>query len=283
LGRRGYEGFREPDGFSAERDIFNDFFGEVFKEFFGTGRSRSKRKRGVDLRYNLDVSLEEAAFGAEREIRYPRMAACPVCLGSRCFSGTKPTTCPACKGFGFLRTQRGFFLTETTCHRCQGEGQIIAHPCPKCHGMGYSKISQVLRMDIPPGVETGTRLRVKGHGELGKFGGPPGDLYVVISIKKHPIFNRLGNDLRCEVTISLLQAVKGGEIEVPILGGKARMKIPAGTPPGKILILMGQGMPALHGVGRGDLKITVKVEIPSKPSKRQREWLKELNCLNEGR
>ena len=148
--------------------------------------------------------------------------------------------------------------------------------------MGFLKMSQVLRMDIPPGVDTDTRLRVKGHGEMGKFGGPPGDLYVVIAIKKHPVFSRSGNDLRCEVPLSLSQAVQGGEIEVPILRGTARMKIPAGTPPGKVLILKGQGMPSFHGVGRGDLRITVRVDIPLKPTKRQREWLKELNRLNAG-
>jgi molecular chaperone DnaJ len=148
--------------------------------------------------------------------------------------------------------------------------------------MGFLKMSQVLRMDIPPGVDTDTRLRVKGHGEMGKFGGPPGDLYVVIAIKKHPVFSRSGNDLSCEVPLSLSQAVQGGEIEVPILGGAARMKIPAGITPGKVLILKGQGMPASRGVGRGDLRITVRVDIPLKPTKRQREWLKELNRLNAG-
>ena len=282
LGRRGYEGFREHGGFSSGRDIFDDFLGEVFGEFFGTGKSRSKKKRGVDLHYNLDVSLEEAAFGTEREIRYPRLAACPMCLGSCCFPGTRPATCPACKGFGFLRAQRGFFLTEITCYRCQGLGQIISRPCSRCQGMGFLKMSQVLRMDIPLGVDTGTRLRVKGHGEMGKFGGPPGDFYVVIAVKKHPIFSRSGNDLRCEVPLSLSQAVQGGEIEVPILRGTARMKIPAGTPPGKTLILKGQGMPASQGAGRGDLRITMRVEIPRKPTKRQQEWLKELNRLNAG-
>src|SRR4030042_1281826 len=282
LGRRGYEGFREPGGFSSEKDIFDDFLGEVFGEFFRTGKSQSKRKSGVDLHYNLEVSLEEAAFGAEREIRYPRLAACPTCLGSRRFPGTRPATCPACKGFGFLRTQRGFFLTETTCHRCQGAGQIISHPCSRCQGTGFLKMSRVLRMDIPPGVDTDTRLRVKGHGEMGKFGGPPGGLYVVIAIKKHPIFSRSGKDLRCEVPLSLLQAVQGGEVEVPILGGTARVKIPAGTPPGKVLILKGQGMPASQGVGRGDLRITVRVDIPRKPTKRKQERLGEDKRLNAG-
>ncbi|MDI6755832.1 MAG: molecular chaperone DnaJ [Thermodesulfobacteriota bacterium] len=282
LGRRKFTGFREPEEFSPGGNIFDDFFGEIFEEFFGVRQQKFARTRGADLRYNIDVSLEEAAFGTEREIKIPRTAVCPVCRGSCCFPGTAPVTCPACKGFGSFHAQRGFFMTETTCERCRGKGKIIVRPCSQCRGMGRVKLSRIIRMNIPPGVDNGTRLRMRREGESGRNGGLPGDLYVVISMKKHPIFSRSGNDIICEVPITLVQAVQGAEIEVPTLKGKAKIKVPAGTPEGKIFTLKGLGMPALQGAGRGDQKVMMKVEIPNRLNKRQRELLDEFNRLGAG-
>ena len=188
--------------------------------------------------------------------------------------------CPTCKGQGFLRFQRGFFVVETTCERCQGEGQIILRPCPRCGGMGRLKVKRTLQINTPPGVDSGTRLRVSKEGEMGRHGGPPGDLYLVISIKKHAIFTRVGNDILCEVPVTFIQALMGAEIEVPTLEGKARVKVPPGTPAGKVLTLKGRGMPFLHGRGHGDQKVTLRVEVPSHLSKRQRELLDEFNRLS---
>jgi len=261
-GRRGFDPFWEAEDFSSRKDFFDDIFEEIFEDFFGTGRSGQKKSKGADLRYNLEVSLEEAAFGAEKKIQVPRMAICPLCRGSRCFPGTSPMTCPICAGYGSLHSQHGFFTVETTCARCHGEGQIIVRPCLKCGGRGCLRISRTIRISIPPGVESGTRLRLRGGGEMGKYGGPPGDLYVVVSLKKHSFFTRVGNDLLCEVLISVLQASKGVEIEVPTLKGKVRLKVPAGTLSGKVFVLKGQGIPVLKGVGCGDQKVIVRVEIP---------------------
>ena len=281
---RGFGGFREPEGFPSRDYSFDDFFEEVFEDFFGIRKPQPRKSRGADLRYHLEISLEEAALGLEREIEIRRMSVCPLCRGSRCSPGTSPVICPACRGFGSFRSQRGFFRVETTCERCQGERQIIPKPCPECGGAGRLRVTRAIRMDIPSGVDNGSRLRLSGEGEMGRNGGSPGDLYVVISVKKHPVFTREGKDLLCEIPVTFLQALMGAEIEVPTLEGKARMKMPPGTPAGKIFTLKGRGMPVLQGAGRGDLKVTLRVEVPSRLSKRQREQLDEFNRLSqEGR
>jgi molecular chaperone DnaJ len=280
-GGRGFGGFREPEDPSFRDDSFDDFFGEIFEDFFGIRRPQPRKARGADLRYNLEISLKEAALGLEREIEVRRTSVCPLCRGGRCAPGTSPMVCPACGGIGSFRSQRGFFQVETTCERCQGERQIIPRPCPKCGGVGRLKGIRAIRMDIPRGVDNGTRLRLSGAGETGQHGGQPGDLYVVISVKRHPVFTRDGNGLFCEVPVTFLQALMGAEIEVPTLEGKVRMKIPPGTPAGKIFTLKGQGMPLLQGVGRGDLKVNLRVENPSQLGKRQREMLDEFRRLSQ--
>ena len=281
MGGRGFGGFREPEDFSFRDDSFDDFVGEIFEDFFGVRRPQPRKSRGADLRYNLEISLEEAALGLEHEIEVRRMSVCALCRGSRCAPGTSPMVCPACGGIGSFRSQRGFFQVEATCERCQGERQIIPRPCPKCGGVGRLKVTRAIHMDIPRGVDNGSRLRLSGEGEMDRHGGQPGDLYVVISVQKHSVFTREGNDLLCEVPVTFLQALMGAEIEVPTLEGKVRMKMPPGTPAGKIFTLRGEGMPLLRGVGRGDLKVNLLVEIPSRLSKRQREQLAEFQSLSQ--
>ena len=280
MGMRGFGGFREPEDFSSRKNFFDDFFEEMIDDFFGIASSRPKKSRGADLRYNLEISLEEAASGSGQEIKVSRMSVCPLCRGSRCCPGTSLQTCPKCRGYGSIRSQRGFFILETTCRHCQGEGQIIVRPCPKCEGIGRLKVTRALRVNIPAGVDEGTRLRLRGEGEMGRNGGPPGDFYVVVSVKKHSFFTRMGNDLLCEIPVTFLQALMGAEIEVPTLEGKVRLKVPAGTPGGKVFTLKGRGMPVLNGGNRGDQKVTLRVEVPSKLSKRQRELLDEFNRLS---
>jgi molecular chaperone DnaJ len=280
MGSGGFGGFREPADFAFRNDSFDDFFEEILADFFGAMSPRAQKSRGADLRYDLEISLEEAAFGSEQEIRVPRMSACPLCRGSRCSPGSSPMTCPTCRGHGSLRSQRGFFVVETTCERCQGERQIIVRPCPKCGGMGRLKVTRAIRINTPPGVDSGTRLRVGEEGEMGWHGGPPGDLYVGILVKKHSVFTRRGTDILCEAPVTFTQALMGAEIEIPTLEGKARLKVPPGTPAGKVFTLKGRGMPVLHGMGRGDQKVALRVEVPSNLSKRQRELLDEFNRLS---
>jgi len=281
MGGRGFGGFQEAGDFSFRENFVEDFFEGIFENFFRFRGPRPRKSRGADLRYELGISLEEAASGLERQIEVRRMSLCPLCRGSRCSPGTSPIICPACRGTGSFRSQSGFFQVETTCERCRGERHIIPRPCPQCGGMGRLKVTRALRMDIPPGVDNGSRLRLSGEGEMGMHGGPSGDLYVVISVQKHPIFARVGNDILCEAPVTFLQALMGAEIEVPTLEGKARVKVPPRTPAGKIFTLKGQGMPILRGVGRGDQKVTLRVEVPSRLSKRQRELLHEFNRLSQ--
>lgn len=276
---RGFEGFREPADMPFGpfgRSFFEDIFEEVLEDFFGGVRKKPTKTRGADLRYDLEISLEEAAFGSEQEITFSRKSACPICRGSRCAPGTSRVRCPACSGLGSLRGQRGFFVVETACERCRGEGEIIPRPCPRCAGAGTLKRSQFVKFTTPPGAEEGTRLRMAGEGEMGRNGGPAGDLIVVLSIKKHPFFTRRGCDLFCEVPINLTQAYKGTELDIPTLRNSVRVKIPARTPSGKVIILRGLGMPAHRGNGRGDLKVKFKVEIPDRPTKKDRQALDEI-------
>jgi molecular chaperone DnaJ len=271
-----FPGFRPEEGFGFGPE-FTDIFGEIFGEIFGGRRARPRGpERGPDLRYNLEVSFEDAAFGTEAHIRVPRTEECSYCNGSGAKPGTSPTVCPTCGGTGQVRFQQGFFSVSRTCSQCRGEGRIIKERCPECGGEGRARSYKSLSVKIPAGVETGSRLRLHGEGETGIRGGPPGDLYVVISVREHPIFAREGEDVLCEVPISFTQASLGAEIEVPTIEGKVKMKIHAGTQSGTLFRLKGKGIARLGGYGRGDQIVKVIVETPAKLTQRQREILEEF-------
>ncbi len=268
----GFGGFDFSQGFE---EVFSDIFGD----FFGTGRgrSRSRTRRGDDLRYDLEIDFEEAARGTEKTVKFERLAQCEACNGTRARGGSASVkTCPNCRGTGQVRTQQGFFSIATTCAQCRGEGSIIVDPCPRCQGQGRIRRQETLSVRIPPGVDNGSRLKLRGEGEAGYAGGPPGDFYVVIHVREHPLFVRQDNDIIIEVPISFPQAALGGEIEVPTLEGKVKLKIPAGTQSGKILRLKGKGIVDLHGYGRGDELVKIVVETPKRLTARQREILEEF-------
>jgi molecular chaperone DnaJ len=271
-GGGGFGGFDFSQGFE---DVFSDIFGD----FFGTGRGRSKarNRRGDDLRYDLEIDFEDAHRGAERVIKVARLAQCEACNGSRAVSGAGGLrTCPNCRGTGQVRTQQGFFSISTTCAQCRGEGSIISDPCPKCQGQGRVRKLQSLSVRIPPGVDNGSRLKLRAEGEAGFGGGPAGDLYVVIHVREHAIFARQDNDVIVEVPVSFPQAALGADIEVPTLDGKVKFKIPAGTQSGKVFRLKSKGFTDLHGYGRGDELVKIVVETPKRLSARQRELLEEF-------
>lgn len=278
--RANYDQFGSAEGmgagFGGSAD-FGDIFGDIFGSFFGgSAGGRSRPAKGHDLRYDLDMNLQEAVYGVEKELNIPRWETCKVCKGSRSKPGKKPETCSTCKGTGETRIQQGFFTMARTCGRCKGEGSIITDPCAECKGIGKIKKKSSINLKIPAGVDTGIRLRVSEEGEPGINGGPNGDLYVVINVEPHPFFKRKGNDLLCEVPISFVKAVLGSEIEVPTIDGKEPLNIPAGTPSGKIFHLRGKGVPKLNGYGKGDQYVTVVVDVPKKITKRQKELLKEF-------
>jgi len=261
-------------GFSGN---INDIFGDIFGEIFGQRtRQRGGKQRGTDLRYNLEVSFSEAAFGSEAKVKIPRHKQCVSCHGSGARAGTTAKTCPTCHGAGELRMTQGFFQISRTCGHCQGKGSVITDPCPACRGAGKVESESVLTVKIPPGVDTGTRLKLTGEGEPGERGGPPGDLYVVVHVQEHPIFIREDTEVICEVPISFAQAALGSTIEVPTLDGKVKMKIPTGTQSGKVFRLRGKGIPHLNGYQRGDQHVRVTVEVPEKLSKKQRELLEQF-------
>ncbi|MBN2645583.1 MAG: molecular chaperone DnaJ [Desulfuromonadaceae bacterium] len=258
---------------------FEDIFGDIFGDIFNTGsssRRSSRGQRGDDLRYNLTISFEQAAFGTETSVQIPRHYSCETCGGSGAAPGTSPKTCPTCGGAGQVRYQQGFFQLTRPCPDCGGTGTRIETPCPDCHGSGRVKDKRKLSLKIPAGVETGTRLKLSGEGESGLYGGPPGDLYVVITVEEHPIFKREGRNVICETPISFTQAALGGDIEVPTLDGRVKMKVPAGTQSGKILKLAGKGIPDLQGHRRGDQLVVLRVETPTKLTARQKELLEEF-------
>ncbi|MBI4467328.1 MAG: molecular chaperone DnaJ [Acidobacteria bacterium] len=275
LGSRAFTGFDESI-FADFSDIFGDFFS--FEDLFGLGgeRRRSRLRRGRDLRYDLDLSFEEAARGVSTKIKIPRSETCPACGGSGARKGTGPSTCTACQGRGQIRYQQGFFAISRTCPQCQGTGRILRNPCPNCHGQGQVPGERTLEIKIPPGVDTGTRLRIAGEGEAGERGGPPGDLYVVLKVGEHDFFERRESNLYCSIPISFPQAALGGEIRVPTLDGERSLKIPAGTESGTIFRLHGKGFPTLNGGGRGDLFVEVRVETPKKLSREQRRLIEQL-------
>jgi molecular chaperone DnaJ len=255
---------------SSFTDIFDDLFGDF------TGKQRRRQNRGGDLRYNLEITLEEAFKGRATQIKVPTAIACETCDGSGSEAGSKPEQCPTCSGIGKVRAQQGFFTIERTCPQCRGNGRIVRNPCKICKGSGHVQKERTLSVDVPPGVEEGTRIRLSGEGQAGLNGGPSGDLYIFISVAAHPIFQRDGHDLHCRAPISFVKAARGGAIEVPTLdGGRAKITIPDGTQSGHQFRLRAKGMPVLRGGGMaGDLYVEVAVETPSKLSKKQKELLK---------
>jgi molecular chaperone DnaJ len=257
---------------------FSDIFGDVFSDFFGGARggSRGGPARGNDLRYTLELDLEEAVRGTTVTIRVPTLVNCKVCDGSGAKKGSTPVGCPTCGGIGQVRMQQGFFSVQQTCPRCHGAGKIIPDPCEACHGQGRVEEHKTLSVKVPPGVDTGDRIRLSGEGEAGAMGGPAGDLYVVVNVREHPIFQRDGKHLYCEVPISFADAALGGELEVPTLDGRVKLKIPESTQTGKLFRLRGKGVAPVRGGGAGDLMCKVQVETPVNLSKRQRELLEEF-------
>lgn len=274
-------GFAQGDFASAFSDVFEDLFGD-FMGGRGGGGGRSRAQRGSDLRYNLRVSLEEAFAGVQKTISVPTSVSCDTCHGTGAEGGAEPVTCPTCSGMGKVRAQQGFFTVERTCPTCSGAGQIVKNPCKVCGGAGRVERERSLSVNIPAGVETGTRIRLAGEGEAGLRGGPTGDLYIFIEVKDHPIFQRDGVTLFCRVPISFTTAALGGEVEVPTIdGGRSRVRVPAGSQTGKQMRLRSKGMPALRGGGVGDMLIEMAVETPVNLSARQKELLREFEALSE--
>ncbi len=263
---------------------FGDAFGDIFSEIFGGGGPRGRGSgmyRGADLRYNLEISLEEAARGTEAKIRIPTMEECGTCHGSGAKPGTQPKTCPHCNGSGQIRISQGFFSIQQTCPHCHGSGRYVADPCRDCGGAGRTKKHKTLSVKIPAGVDQDDRIRLAGEGEPGLNGGPPGDLYVVVSLKPHSVFQREQNDLHCEMPISFATAALGGEIEIPTLDGSAKIKIPHETQSGQVFRLRGKGIRGVRSSGHGDLYCHVVVETPVKLSEKQRELLREFEALGQ--
>ena len=264
---------------------FSDIFGDVFSDFFGGGGRGGQRggaQRGSDLRYTLELDLEEAVRGTTVTIRVPTLVNCKPCDGSGAKKGTTPVTCTTCGGIGQVRMQQGFFSVQQTCPRCHGSGKMITDPCGSCHGHGRVEEHKTLSVKVPAGVDTGDRIRLSGEGEAGAMGGPAGDLYVVVNVREHAIFQRDGKHLYCEVPISFADAALGGELEVPTLDGRVKLKIPEGTQTGKMFRLRGKGVAPVRGGGAGDLMCKVAVETPVNLDKRQRELLDEFRKTLEG-
>lgn len=262
---------------------FGDVFNDIFGEFFGSsqrGGGRTSARRGSDLQYNLEILFEEAAFGHTTEIDIPRLETCGPCGGLGARSSKDIEVCNVCQGTGQQRVQQGFFSVATTCSNCRGEGRVIKHACPHCHGAGRVKKTKRIRVNIPAGVDNGSRIKLSGEGEHGTNGGPAGDLYIAISVKEHDIFERVDNDIYCEVPISFTQVALGTEIEVPTLEGKARLKIPAGSQTNKVFRLRNKGIAHLRGNRRGDLHVRIIVETPTNLTSKQRDLLLEFEKLS---
>jgi molecular chaperone DnaJ len=277
-----------PGGFGGDvHDIFNDVFGEVFGDMFGGGRRSRGPARGQDLRYDLEITLEQAYAGAEEEITIPAAMTCEPCDGSGAKPGTSPTTCGSCGGQGRVRATQGFFSVERTCPRCGGAGKLVLDPCLECHGKGQVRRERTLQVRIPAGVDDGARIRLAGEGEPGARNGPRGDLYIFLSVRPHELFERDGLDLLCTVPVHMSTAVLGGEIEAPCLMGgencdgecKVTVKVPEGTQTGRTVRVRGRGMPSLRSRERGDLVVELFVETPTKLTARQRELMREFAGL----
>ena len=263
-------------------DAFSDMFGDLFGDFGRGGGGGRRAARGSDLRYNLRISLEEAFAGMQKSINVPTSVACNSCSGTGAEGGSEPTTCPTCSGMGKVRAQQGFFTVERTCPTCSGLGQIIKDPCKVCSGAGRVEKDRALSVNIPAGVETGTRIRLAGEGEAGMRGGPAGDLYIFIEVREHKLFERDGTNLFCRVPVSMGTAALGGSIEVPTIdGGRGRVQIPAGSQSGRQMRLRSKGMPALRGGSTGDMFIELAVETPVNLTTRQKELLREFEDLSE--
>ncbi|AGM41002.1 chaperone Hsp40 [Spiribacter salinus M19-40] len=271
-------------GFGGGGADFSDIFSDVFGDIFGGGRGGGGRAfRGADLRYRMEISLEEAVEGVERDIRIPTQVRCEACDGSGAAPGSTPETCPTCHGHGDVRVQQGFFSIQQTCPRCSGTGEVIADPCVQCGGNGTVPDQKTLNVRIPAGVDTGDRIRLSGEGEPGEQGGPAGDLYVEVAVKPHPIFTRDGSDLRCEIPLAFTTAALGGEIEVPTLDGRVTLRVPSGTQSGKVFRIRGKGVKPVRGGAQGDLLCRVSVETPVNLTGRQKELLEELaETLEDG-
>ena len=282
FGHAGVDPHAGGAGGGAGFGSFADAFGDIFSDIFGGagGRSRASMYRGADLRYNLEITLEQAAFGTETKIRVPTMASCETCGGSGAKPGTSPTACPTCHGHGQVRMQQGFFSIQQTCPTCRGSGKHIATPCGDCNGAGRVRKHKTLSVKIPAGVDDGDRIRLSGEGESGVSGGPPGDLYVVMQIKPHPVFQRDHNDLHCEMPVSFATAALGGELEIPTLEGAAKIRIPAETQTGKVFRLRGKGIKGVRSSAAGDLLCHVVVETPVNLTARQKELLEEFECIS---
>ena len=278
----GGQGFNPNDFGSAFSDVFDDLFGDFMGGRRGQGGGGNRATRGSDLRYNMSVTLEESFNGREAEIRIPSAVSCEGCSGTGAEGGTQPSTCPTCHGAGRVRAQQGFFTVERGCPTCSGRGQIIKNPCQSCAGSGRTQKDRTLKVNIPKGVETGTRIRLTGEGEAGVRGGIAGDLYVFIEVKKHAIFEREERDLYCDIPVSMSTAILGGTIEAPTLdGGRTRVSIPAGSQSAKRLRLRGKGMPSLRSKEFGDLYIDLEVETPINLTSRQKELIEEFQKIEK--
>jgi molecular chaperone DnaJ len=267
-------------GMGGFADAFGDIFGDIFGARGGGGGGRSNVYRGADLRYNLEISLEDAARGTETRIRIPTMAECETCHGSGAKKGSEPKVCPTCGGHGQVRMQQGFFSIQQTCPKCHGTGRYIADPCNTCHGAGRVNQHKTLSVKIPSGIDEGDRIRLSGEGEPGVNGGPAGDLYVQIHLKPHQVFQRDHDDLHCEMPVSFTTAALGGEIEIPTLDGMAKLKIPSETQTGKVFRLRGKGIKGVRSHNHGDLMCHVVVETPVNLTERQRELLREFDDIS---
>src|SRR5262245_40684296 len=276
FGHAGTQGGAGFEGFDFGRGGFGDVFNDIFEDFFGGQRGGTRAERGNDLQYNLEITFEESVYGKEAKLKIPRWESCADCKGTGAKSATAVKTCPSCKGAGQIRLQQGFFSVSRPCGQCEGAGKIITEPCPTCQGRQRVYRERTIAVHIPAGIETGMRLRLSNEGEHGVNGGPPGDLYVAITVKPHPVFQRKGNDIVCDVQINFVTAVLGGKIEVPTLKGTTVMKVPAGTQPDKVLRLKGLGIPSLKSQTTGDQLFTIKVQIPTKLTAKQRELLAEF-------
>lgn len=279
FGHEGLEGtgFR---GFSGFEDIFSSF-GDIFEGFFGFGGrgGRSRASQGRSLRYDMEMSLEEAFYGKEEEITFHRLEACGTCNGSGAAPGSEPQTCPTCQGRGQVIQSQGFFQVSTTCPNCRGQGQTITDPCPDCRGGGKIRVEKRIQVKIPAGVDTGSQLRLRGEGEAGEYGGPPGDLFVVIHVREHAFFTREDDSLICQVPVSFVQAALGDVLTIPLLGENEshELGIPQGTQPGEVIKIPGKGMTSLRGYRkRGDLYVKIMVKIPEKVTEHQRELLQSF-------
>jgi len=283
FGHAGVNGQGFGSHFESAEDVFSAF-SDIFGEFFGfSAASRHRPRRGADLRYNLTIPFRDAAKGTEVEIQIPKRDVCDECHGSGAAPGHSPQTCRHCGGVGQITQAQGFFRISVPCPVCRGEGTVITHPCPKCRGRGIVQISKTLKVRVPAGVDSGSRLRVRGEGEPGENGGPAGDLFVVIYVEEDPVFSRQGQDLVVRTEISVVQAILGAKIEVPTLDDPVSVDVPKGTQPGKVLRIPGLGIPRLGGGPQGDLLVEVVVRIPTSVTKRQEELLREFEKLEEDR